>query len=166
MKSDKDIEGLEGPKDRDGYLSIVEGLLKKGKEEKALLILKYAYKELPNDPFILSYYGCLLAIVEKRASQGARLCRDAIEMVKRSKPLGEFIYPVLFLNLGRCYLSGGYKKRAIEAFKEGLKMDAGYPDIIIEMKRLGIRKRPPLPFLSRGNPLNKYIGLLLSRLKG
>lgn len=156
----------EDIKERGKYLSLVKTILKKGKEKEALSVLKLALNEMPDDPFLLSYYGCLIAIVEKKASQGAKLCRDAIEMVKRSRPLGEFIYPVFYLNLGRCYLSGGNKKKALEAFQEGLKMDAGYPDIILELKRLGTRRKPPISFLPRSNPLNKYIGILLSRLKG
>jgi tetratricopeptide (TPR) repeat protein len=165
MKSRTVIKGPEEPKGREEYLLRTEYLLKQKRGNEALLILKHALKQMPDDPFILSYYGCLVAIVDKKASQGAKICREVIEMVKRFQPLGEFIYPVFYLNLGRCYLAGGQKKRALEIFKEGLKMDAEDPDIHFELKRLGIRRRPPISFLPRANPLNKYIGLLLSKLK-
>lgn len=166
MKSPTDMRGPDESKGRDEYLSRVKGLLKRGREEEALAVLKHALKEMPRDPFLLSYYGCLVAIAEKKAPAGVKLCREAIEMVKMIQPLGGFIYPVFFLNLGRSYLAGGQKKKALEAFKHGLKMDAEDPDILLELKRLGMRKKPSLSFLPRGNPLNKYIGLLLSKLKG
>lgn len=164
MKSPKHIKGSEELRGRDDYLSRVKRLLKRGKEEDALLILKHALKEMPDDPFILSYYGCLLAIVERKAASGAKVCMDALEIVKKSRPLGEFIHPLFYLNLGRCYYAGGQRKKAIEAFGEGLRMDSQNPDILQEFKRIGMRKKPPLPFLQRNNLLNKYIGLLLTRL--
>jgi len=165
MKSPKEIELSEEIKGRNKYLSLAKALLKKDKEEEAILIFKHAIKEMPDDPFILSYYGCLTAIVEKKASAGVKFCREAIEKLKRSQPLGEFIYPVFYLNLGRCYMAGGNKKKALEVFNQGLRMDAGYPDLILEIKKLGLRKKPPISFLPRGNLLNKYIGLLLSKIK-
>jgi hypothetical protein len=31
------------------------------------------------------------------------------------------------------------------------------------MQKLGVRKKPPVPFLDRSNPINKYIGKLLNK---
>lgn len=165
MKSPKHIKETERKKERDEYLLKAEYLLKKGKEEDALTILKYALKEMPDDPFILSYYGCLIAIVERKAAAGAKICKDAIELLKRSRKLGEFVPPIFYLNLGRCYYTGGKRKEAIEAFEEGLRMDAQDPHILKELKRIGMRRKPPLPLFPRSNPLNKYIGLLISKLR-
>jgi len=33
-------------------------------------------------------------------------------------------------------------------------------------RSLGVRRRPPVPFLDRGNPVNVRIGRVLNRLKG
>lgn len=33
-----------------------------------------------------------------------------------------------------------------------------------ELDKLGLRKPPVIPFLSRGNPINKYLGIILSRM--
>lgn len=35
-----------------------------------------------------------------------------------------------------------------------------------EMKKIGARRKPPIPYLKRTNPINKYIGILLHKLKG
>ncbi len=164
MKAPKHLNEPEEQKGRDAYLSKVNSLLKKGKENDALLILKYALKMIPDDPFLLSYYGCLTAIVERKAAHGAKICKNAIEIVKKSRLLGEFIHPVFYLNLGRCYYAGGQRKRAIDAFEQGLRMDPQDPNILQELRRIGLRKKPPISFLPRNNPLNKYIGLLISRL--
>lgn len=165
MKSPRFTNKTEELEGREKYLSRVEGLLKGGKEKDALLILKHALKEMPDDPFLLSYHGCLIAIVERKAALGAKACKNAIEIVKKSGLLGEFIHPLFYLNLGRCYHIGGRKKKAIETLKEGLRMDAQDPDILHELQRMGVRKKPPLSFLPRSNPMNKYIGFLISRLK-
>ena len=44
MKTPKHIKDAEDQKDRNEYLAKVEGLLKKGKERDALLILRHALK--------------------------------------------------------------------------------------------------------------------------
>ena len=77
-------------------------------------------------------------------------------------PFGsEFFYPVFYLNLGRACLKANKKKAAMEAFKNGLKTDPENRDLLWEIKKMGTRKNPPLPFLTRGNPINQYIGKML-----
>ena len=82
-------------------------------------------------------------------------------------PFGsEFFYPIFYLNLGRAYLKGNRKKDAVQAFQEGLKSDPGNRDLLWEIKKIGERRKPPLSFLSRSNPINKYIGMLLYKPQG
>jgi hypothetical protein len=75
----------------------------------------------------------------------------------------EFFYPVFYLNLGRAYLKDDKKNDAVRAFQEGLKNDPENRDILWEMQKLGTRKKLPLPFLSRSNPINVYLGKLFSK---
>ncbi len=80
-------------------------------------------------------------------------------------PFGSgFFFPVFYLNLGRAYLKGNRKAEAVEAFQEGLKNDPENHDLLWELRKLGKRKSPPIPFLRRSNPVNKYIGLLVSKV--
>jgi tetratricopeptide (TPR) repeat protein len=80
-------------------------------------------------------------------------------------PFGsEFFYPAFYLNLGRACLKGNKKAEAIKAFREGLENDPDNHDLLWELRKLGMRKRTPIPFLDRCNPINKYIGLLVSKV--
>ena len=61
-------------------------------------------------------------------------------------------------------MKGNKKKEAISAFQKGLKHDPEHIDLLEELMKLGTRKKPPISLLDRSNPINKYIGLLLSRV--
>jgi len=146
------------------YFEEVQQLLRRGNGRSALIALRHALDKFPGDPFFLSYYGCLIAVVEDNPKEGIKICEDAIRTLDTAMPFGsEFFYPVFFLNLGRAYLKGDRKKDAVQAFQNGLKNDLGNRDILWEMKKIGTRKEPPVAFLSRSNPINKYIGMLLYR---
>ncbi|MEF9426925.1 MAG: tetratricopeptide repeat protein [Candidatus Mariimomonas ferrooxydans] len=69
-----------------------------------------------------------------------------------------------YLNLGRVYLRAGLKDRAVEVFREGLKIDNKNTEIIEELKALGLRKGVVIPSFLRKNVLNKYLGIIFSRL--
>lgn len=147
------------------YLEDLKSLLKKKNHPEALTLLEDALSFYPDDPFLLSYQGCLEAIVNKRYVRGINTCKSALESLEHKIPFGhDFFYPLFYLNLGRAYLAAGRKKEAVEAFRKGRTYDHNNEDILWEFKKLGIRKRPAIPLLERSNPLNKYIGVILHRL--
>jgi tetratricopeptide (TPR) repeat protein len=155
----KDSEGEVTPAD---YLKAVKSRLKVGKQKVAFELLQQAAIQFPEDPFILSYYGCLLSVVERKYRTGIETCRKAIALLKKQATFGEeMLYPGFYLNLGRAYLAASKKDDAILAFKKGLQFDNGNGDLLKELRSLGVRKPPPVPFLDRTNPINKYIGKLL-----
>jgi predicted Zn-dependent protease len=144
------------------YFEEIQQLLRRGNGKTALNTLRDALEKFPADPYLLSYYGCLIAVIENRTKEGVRICENAIKLLNTSMPFGsEFFYPVFYLNLGRAYLKDKKKKAAVQAFQEGLKADPENRDILWEMKKIGTREKPPLLFLARSNPINKYIGMLL-----
>ncbi len=146
------------------YFSEMQLLLRRGKGKQALDTLREGLENYPTDAFLLSYYGCLIAIVENKTEEGIAICENAIRALDISLPFGsEFFYPVFYLNLGRAYLKAGRKSEAVNAFHQGLRRDPENNDIKLEMKKLGTRKKSPVPFLKRSNPINKYIGILLAR---
>ncbi|MBI5074050.1 MAG: tetratricopeptide repeat protein [Nitrospirae bacterium] len=146
------------------YFSEVQQLLRRGKGRQALDTLREGLENYPTDAFLLSYYGCLIALVENNTKDGIAICENAIKALDISMPFGsEFFYPVFYLNLGRAYLKAGRKAEAIKTLQQGLKNDPENSDIQWEMRKLGSRKKPPVPFLKRSNPINKYIGLLLGK---
>lgn len=100
----------------------------------------------------MAYYALCLAEEEKNIERVLSLCFMAVEK--------EFYNPDVYLNLGRILVLNRQKSTALKSFKKGLGYDSGNNEIIAEIKRLGLRKKPAFPFLPRGNPLNKYFGML------
>ena len=148
------------------YLRAVRSHLRSGRPKDAFSVLMQAAIQFPEDPVILSYYGCLQAVVDKRYRSGVETCRKAIHMLKDQKTFGqEVLYPVFYLNLGRAYIAASRRKDAIDALSKGLKYDNTNNDLMKELKGLGVRKPPPVPFLDRSNPINKYIGMILRTTK-
>jgi len=148
------------------YLRAVRSNLRSGKLKEAYSLLLQATVQHPDDPLILSYFGCLQAIVDKKYRSGVEACKRAIVLLKKQEAFSEeVLYPVFYLNLGRAYVAAGKKQDAMDSFKKGLRYDNGNSDLKKELQRLGVRKQPPVPFLDRSNPINKYIGLLLQKTK-
>lgn len=157
---------FKGAKTTSEYLEGVRELLKGKNKRSALRLLNEALEQYPDDPFILSYHGCLDAIANKNYREGIETCLLAIETLKKKVPFGEdFFFPVFYLNLGRAYLAAGKRKEAMDAFNEGLVIDNQNKDLLWETRKLGMRRKPPVPFLKRSNPINRYIGLMLHALK-
>ena len=148
------------------YLEEARVLLRNRSKRSALRLLNEALEQYPDDPFLLSYYGCLEAVANKNYSLGIDTCQVAIENLRKKIPFGEeFFYPVFYLNLGRAYLAAGMRKEALEAFQKGISIDPADKELLWETKKLGVRQKPAVPFLPRSNPINKYIGKMLHTLK-
>ena len=148
------------------YLEEAKNLIRTKNKRAALRVLSEALEYYPDDPFILSYYGCLEAVANKNYRDGIETCLMALKSLKKGVPFGqEFSCPVLYLNLGRAYLAAGKKEEALGSFNKGIQSDRGNKDLMWEIKKFGTRKKPAVPFLSRSNPINKYIGMLLTHRK-
>jgi tetratricopeptide (TPR) repeat protein len=144
------------------YIRSARTFLKNGEQKAAYGVLLQAVIHYPDNALILSYYGCLQAIVDKKFRSGIESCRKALAMFKAADMYtAGIVYPVLHLNLGRAYLAAGRKKEATDVFAKGLAYDRNHVELKKEQQLLGVRKRPPVPFLSRSNLINKYIGLML-----
>lgn len=159
------IKGMtEKQKTKADYIEEVKVLLRTKNGKAALEMLKKALELFAADPFLMSYYGCLIAVVENKPEEGIKICQEAIEKIRGSLPLdSESPYPVFCLNLGRAFLKADLKAGAFSAFQEGLQNDPENQDLQWELRKLGIRKKPPVPFLKRSNPINKYLAILLSK---
>lgn len=120
----------------------------------ALIHLEKILKERKS-PLLTSYFAYCLARERNEYHRALRLCKQAIES---ALPI-----PVLYLNLGRIFLTAGHKRQALNAFHHGLKLGR-HPLIVAEIKQLGIRKKPVIPMLPRNNTCNIYLGRLLTRL--
>lgn len=110
-------------------------------------------------PEALSSYGLCIALERGRIKDGIDICIKAIERDR------ENIYH--YLNLGKVYLKDGKKAIAIDIFRKGIKSnsDGGHlKEIEAILDRLGTRKKPVFPFLARKNRINRFCGVVLSKL--
>jgi hypothetical protein len=158
-------EGQEEIKPGD-YVREVRSHLRNGKHKVAYSLLLQATVRFPEDPLILSYYGYLQAVVDKKFRSGVENCKRALLLLKEQGPSSEKVpYSVFYLNLGKAFVAAGRKKDAIDTLKKGLKYDSGNSDIKKELQVLGDRKEPPVAFLGRSNPINKFLGMILKSSK-
>ncbi len=107
------------------------------------------------NPAALSYLAVCIARERGQFIKAEGYCREAIGREPEN--------PVHYLNLGRVFLVQGKKVEAIRVFREGLGHGVD-KRIIDELNRLGTRRKPVIPFLGRDNPINKYLGIILTRL--
>lgn len=106
-------------------------------------------------PGHLSQYALALAHHSGDIQQSLALCHEAIKHEPRNSEH--------FLRLGVIYLIAGRRKEALRSFTLGLRVGRN-PAITSWLALLGQRQQPMLPFLSRNNLLNKYLGKLRSNL--
>jgi len=149
------------------YFLQVKAYLRKGKLRKAFELLQAAMMYFPNEPILLSYYGCLLAIVDRKYSKGIATCQKAIEKLQVKTFCDEAMgYSLCYYNLGKAYSTAGKRKESLDALNIGLSYDPSNDDIQMELRSMGVRKRKlPIPFLDRSHPLNKYLGIALYKRK-
>ncbi len=98
----------------------------------------------------LSYFGLCLALVQKKIKPAIDLCKRAIEL--------QFYNVDHYANLARVYTVAGNRKKAIEIIAQGLKPHPDDETLLQVRRELGIRARPPVPFLDRSNPINVTLG--------
>ena len=148
------------------YLYEIETKIHRKSYRSAIALLEHASEFYPDNPFLLSYYGYLEAIVNKNNKKAIQMCLEALRRLKGDTPEGlEIFYPVLYLNLGKTYLAAGYKKAAINAFYKGLSRDQENEGLLEEIKKIGTRRKPVVGFLPRSHPVNRYLGMLRHKLK-
>ncbi len=146
------------------YIRALRAHLKNNKPVSAYNVANDALKRYPKNPLIVSYHGVLLSMVDKKHLSAIDACRKALVLFKAEDNYSaSMVYPHLYLNLGKAYLGARKKKEAVEAFRKGIKYERSNPELKQELQRLGMRKAPPVPFLSRSNPINKYLGILLNK---
>jgi hypothetical protein len=108
-------------------------------------------------PRYLSYYGVCLATHSGRHHEGVEFCREATSR--------ESYNADLYCNLGRSLLAAGRRREAFEALVRGLRLQAGHRGIHRTLRKMGRRRRPLIPFLSRSNPLNVILGRMTAAMR-
>jgi tetratricopeptide (TPR) repeat protein len=98
----------------------------------------------------LSHFGLCLAMMQRKFKPAIDLCKLAIEL--------QFYNADHYANLARVYVAAGNRKKAIEAIEQGLKSHAEDETLLEVRRQLGVRAKPPVPFLDRAHPLNITLG--------
>ena len=125
-------------------------LLENDRMAEAHRLFERAYELDKENPVIASYYGLTCALQYDFVSKGLELCRRAAD-----KGIPD---PVLWLNLAKIYMRKGDRRNAVAALQRGLRIEKGNPAIIAYWKKIGMRRRPAIKFLSRDNIMNRILG--------
>ena len=109
-----------------------------------------AHRQAANDPRMMSWYGLTLVLVERNSNLGVLYCDLALRLAGPE--------PELCLNQARVHVALGQRERAVRALTRGLERAPEHAGLLGAQDTLGCRRRPVLPFLSRDNPLNRWLG--------
>lgn len=108
-----------------------------------------------DDPYWYSRLGFCIAKQRGQLTRAFELCQTSIEHDPDN--------PVHYLYLGKVYLVAGKSPEALQAFRQGMLL-GGNPELERMLDVIGTRKPPVIDSLSRDNLLNKYLGIIFSRL--
>lgn len=125
-----------------------------GQTQSALALLERALKQNDN-PALYSSLGYCLAKERGQVQKGYDLCKNSLELAPDN--------PLHYLNLAKIHLMTRHKSEALDVLREGLSK-AESLEIAALLVEIGPRKPPVFSFLSRENPLNRWLGLILHRM--
>jgi len=132
------------------YFQRGQGALAESQLPAALENFRAAHRIDPSSPRFRSYLGLVVGLSERRFDKALELCRSAAKE--------EFFNPELYLNLARVHLTFGFKSEGIRYLRRALMIAPAHDATIAELNRLGLRRRPALGFLRRGNLFNRLAG--------
>ena len=109
-----------------------------------------------NSPLISSYYAFCIAKERRQFSKAISLCEEAI----KKDPQNPFHY----LNLGRIHLLSNGKADALKIFRKGLKYGVT-PQVADATVKMVTSELPVPPLLKKDGPFNKYLSIILKKLR-
>ena len=129
-------------------------LLEKGNRLTALKMFEKAYK-LDSTAECRSYLGMLTATERGLVKKGIGLCQKAIQDDPEN--------PITHFNYGRLLYSVERKSESLSVIMKARKI-RHVDEVETWLSRVGKRRPPVFSFLTRGNPINKYSGMMLKRI--
>jgi len=97
-----------------------------------------------------SFYGLCVAMVRRHYAEAVQYCNLSLK--------SQFMDPDHLANLALVYLERNDRGSAIENLHAGLRIQPNNPRILGILNDIGTRRPPVIPFLSRSNPLNVWLG--------
>ncbi len=89
--------------------------------------------------------------------EGLELCLKAVGSDRRN--------PHIYWSLSQLYMLSGSRKKAIEALEVGLRVAPDHRGLLKLRDDLGVRRPPPIRFLSRDSLVNVKLGKALHKMK-
>lgn len=129
-------------------------LLKEGANVDAVFHFEKLIQEHGKHASVLSSLGLATARAGGDMKDAEKYC---IEALRRQK-----FVTIYYQNLADVYIIGEKKADAVKVLRRGLSVDRNNKEILRQLRELGVRKKRPVSFLSRSNPINRYLGLLRS----
>jgi Flp pilus assembly protein TadD len=123
--------------------------------ERAHAAFERGHRRDPRDARLMSWYGLTLVLVERNSNLGVMLADQALRAAGPD--------PDLLLNQARVHLALNQRERCMRAIQRGLDLWPDDARLLAARDALGTRRAPVIPFLSRGNPLNRVLGRLRHR---
>lgn len=130
-------------------------LYRSGYWGKALNKVRLAVELDKKNPLYISYLGLLVAVATKAYEEAEQLCHLALRMNRKEVQS--------YLNLAEVYVRAAKKEDAVEALTVGLRYTKRDARLMRELRKLGVRQPPVLPFLERKHFLNRHLGKLRHR---
>ncbi len=124
---------------------------------QATKALAEALRASPDNPYYLSAYGLCLAREGRNFEDAVRLSRLAVNMVPYDTHLR--------LNLARVHRLRGNNAAAYALIHRAWEDDQDHPVATKELRRMGIRRPPVLPFLPRSSFPNRILGMVRARVE-
>lgn len=106
-------------------------------------------------PLASSYLAYCLAREHRRGAKAVNMALRAVQAEEK--------HPIIYLNLGRIYLTLGKSQKALQAYRRGLQYQRN-PLLLHHIEMICPRQTCTLPFLKRSNPVNVLLGRLRARL--
>jgi Flp pilus assembly protein TadD len=131
--------------------------MNRNRYKRAIELLKEALHIAPDNPYYLSYLGLCVGYVGDDFDTAVTLCKRALVLSPGDA--------AIHVNLGKVYKLKGDLTSAYSTFLSAWRRNKGHPAPAAELSRLGIRRPPVLSFLDRSHILNKYLGVMRSRLE-
>ncbi len=131
-------------------------LITKGSPGAAMEFFEKLIEQGHKHPSCYSWLGITMARTKWDLVEAEKCCKLALQMDKTK--------PQYYLNLAEVYIQKDLKDKAIDTLKAGLRVDRRNRAIHTELAKFGIRRSPPIPFLSRESFINKHLGLFLAKI--
>ncbi len=129
-------------------------LLRGGRGKEAAAVFRQLIDAGSRNPKHLSYGGLVMATEEGDVKTGLAWCERALELA--------FYDPQMYINLARLHEQTGWKTKAAQVLRKGLRIEPGNKKLLAEINRVNPRTPNAIRGLPRNHPVNRYLGKLRS----